>query len=72
MSRSSAAKIKYLGEIEASGNNENQCCVSFKMYDPLQGYWVHCIYICWLHEDFVFEAVKGADGNILLCPYCIN
>ena len=70
-SRSSAAKKKYLGETEAS-RDENQCCVCFEMHDPLQGDWVQCSCMRWLHEDCVLDAIKDADGNIRLCPYCID
>ena len=69
--RSSVAKKKCLGETEAS-SNENQCCAFFKMYDSLQGDWVQCFCMRWLHEDFVLDAIKDADDNIRLCPYCID
>ena len=71
-SRSIAAKRKYLGETETSSNDENQCCVSFEMYDPLQGDWVQCFGMHWLHENCVLDAIKDADGNIRLCPYCVH
>ena len=70
--RSSAAKRKYLGDTEASSNNENQCCVCFEMYDPLQGDWVQCSCTRWLHEDCVLDVIKDADGKVRLCPYCVN
>ena len=53
-----------MGETEASNNNENQCCVCFEMYDPLEGDWVQCSCTRWLHEDCVLDVTKDADGKV--------
>ena len=69
-------------EIKGSSNNENQCCVYYDTHDPLQGNWVQCACVCWLHKDckiqlsllcilitlfYLFVTFTAADYILLNC-----
>ena len=62
-SRSSAAKRKYLGEPELVVTMRISA-VCFEMYDPLQGDWVQCSCMHWLHEDCVLDVIEDADDKV--------